>query len=226
MSDKTEGKTENREGEFIAEFPWNERGEMAQIKFAETGDLDGLIAIDKDRADIREQVHKISKSKEKIENIGGQITKNLTESLEHPDKLAFIVVKVGEEVVGYADFGPCYNPDDGWGPDTVRLHTISVLQMDPKYQQDKEWKKQGYGFGQQLLIRMIEQAKIVYGAKHIQLNTHNWNKSAQKMYERNGFEHVAGEWRKDEEGKSYRALDPVEDQWVPTMMMRYKKDLE
>jgi ribosomal protein S18 acetylase RimI-like enzyme len=185
-----EQSAENREGEIIEPFDWN--GEPSAVRFAKRSDKDGLAVIDIDRAKFRLEEYKIEDYKEKLEKseVGLEVKQNFEKSLDAQNNMTYIVLQVGEEIVGYVEFWP--------EPDAIKIGTISTLQMQEKYCRQ--------GFGTKLLNQTINQAKNIYGAKRIELSTHNWNYPARDFYKKNGFVEV-GDSVPEIEDKPRMALD-------------------
>ena len=209
MEGKKEQSSETREGQIIEAFEW--KGKAADIRFAKREDGEGLALADKDRAEFRLKEYKMEQYRERLEKglIGDGVKQNLEESLAEPDKSAHVVLEIGDEIVGYAEFGPY--PE--WGEATVRIHTLSTLQMRPEYRRQ--------GFGRKLLRQTIKQSQDIYGAKHIALNTDSWNKPAIALYKAEGFVEEG-----EPESENWMAYDSASDKMVESKRIKMVKDLE
>ncbi len=220
MKTESDPSAENREGKILEEFDWEDKeGAKHQgvIRYAERNeaDFDGVVAIDRDRSEFRWKAHEITpKTEEQIE----AARKNLEESLDEPQKRAFIILKIDDEVVGYTEFGPVPEVEG-----TVGIFTTSVLQMNPKYKRKNEkGEERGYGFGEKLRTHAIKEAKDIFRAKRVESNVASWNKPSIALWEKLGSKRISETENKDKNGDPITVLDPATGQKIKSTTIRFR----
>ncbi len=209
-----ERQFEDRADRILKPYLWkNEKGEEkeATVRYATENDLDGLMSLDRDRAQYRLKRYNIKKDEK---DIGKDLDENLKKSLEQQDQWAFIIMEADGKAVGYIEFGP----DSEKGSDVIHVGTLSTIQMDDEYK--------GKGFGKELLEQMEEQAKEEFHGRSIELNTHSWNQDAIKFWEKNGFEGIGiVEEHKDKHGNPVKITDNETGKEYDSKMIRMRRDL-
>ncbi|MSU54733.1 MAG: GNAT family N-acetyltransferase [Candidatus Staskawiczbacteria bacterium] len=211
---------ESRAGEIIEPFEWE--GKKGVVRYAKSGDAEGLLTIDRDRAEYR-----LKEYKKAILRTPGGGNESLKKSLEEPEKQVLIVLQIEDEIVGYTTFGLPVDTED-WGEDTIQVFTTSVLQMKPEYKRiNKEGEMRGYGFGEKLRKYAIRDAKNIFHAKYISSNVHNWNKPSLGLWKKLGSRPTGKERPEiDGDGNQVEVVDPKTEEKVKSVLIRMKGDLD
>lgn len=218
---ESEISIENRGDKTLEEFDWEDKEGVIHkgvVRYAQRNkrDFDGVVAVDRDRSDYRLKEHKIApKTEEQIENV----RKKLERSLDEPDKLAFIVLTIDGEVVGYSEFGPSEKE-----PNKTIINTTSVLQMEPKYKRiNEKGEDRGFGFGRKLRTQVIKEAQDIFHARQIESNVHNWNKPSIALWENMGSERISETKEIDEKtGKPIMVFDPTENKYIESTKITFR----